>query len=201
MRLSHDFTICATPPAANYLMLTARGAFADVEGYWPQTKARSCVNISLEKWLQTTEGQDQKITIQKRGLLYPFGHRVIYVKDTNRKIHEQDGALYAVEKTTYYLVIRTIDYQAARLRDGEVDRSFQLPFRELTVVAARLSEPRRAHDDPKIEAVSAVQGRVLGHPLRFGMGVHPRRLRLGRQPGPLQASGVLRSGYATWSRA
>jgi|GEM_PF-2231960 len=147
VRLSHDSTICATPPAANYLMLTARGAFADVEGYWPQTKARSCVNISLEKWLQIiTEGQDQKITIQKRGLLYPFGHRVIYVKDTNRKIHEQDGALYAVEKTTYYLVIRqrTIDYQSARLRDGDVDRSFQLPFRELTIVepvSPNLDEP------------------------------------------------------------
>jgi hypothetical protein len=147
VRLSHDSTICATPPAAKYLMLTARGAFADVEGFWPQTKARSCANISLEKWHQIfTEGQDQKITIHKRGLLYPFGHRVIYVKDTNRKIHFQNGAFYAVEKTTYFLIIRqrTIQYDAMRVDDAASDRSFQFPFRTLTIVEAvspNLDEP------------------------------------------------------------
>jgi hypothetical protein len=147
VRLSHDSTICATPPAAKYLILSARGAFADIEGVWPQTKARSCANISLEKWHQIfTEGQDQKITIQKRGLLYPFGHRVIYVKDTNRKIHFQDDAFYAVEKTTYFLIIRqrTVRYDKMRVGGDVADQSFQFPFRTLTIteaVSPNLDEP------------------------------------------------------------
>jgi hypothetical protein len=147
IRLSHDSTICAEPPAAKYLMLTARGAFADVEGFWPQTRARSCVNISLEKWKQIiTEGQDQKITIEKRFLCFPFGHRVIYIKDTNRKIHFQDDAFYAVEKTTYRIVIRqrTVNYQRMRVPDQSQDRSYQLPYRTLTItdrVVPNLDQP------------------------------------------------------------
>ena len=147
VRLSHDLTICAQPPAARYLMLSARGAFADVEGYWPQTRARACVNISLDKWKQIiTEGQDQKITIEKRYLCFPFGHRLIYVKDTNRKIHSQDGGFYAVEKTTYRIIIRqrTVNYASMRLDDPKQDRSFQLPLRSLTItdrVVPNLDQP------------------------------------------------------------
>jgi hypothetical protein len=152
VRLSHDSTICAEPPAAKYLMLTARGAFADVEGFWPQTRARSCVNISLEKWKQIiTEGQDQKITIEKRFLCFPFGHRIIYIKDTNRKIHFQDNAFYAVEKTTYRIVIRqrTITYKGMRVDDLGQDRGFQLPYRSLTItdrVVPNLDQPNYIPD-------------------------------------------------------
>jgi hypothetical protein len=135
VRLSHDSTICATPPAAKHFILTPRGGFADVEGYWPQTRARSCVNISLEKWNHVvTEAQDQKITIEKRYLCFPFGHRVIYIKDTNRKTHKQNGKYFAVEKTTYRIVIRqrTVDYRTMRV-DPAQDRSYQLPYRTLTI--------------------------------------------------------------------
>ena len=110
------------------------------------------MNISLEKWKQIiAEGQDQKITIEKRFLCFPFGHRIIYVKDTNRKIHFQDGAFYAVEKTTYRIVVRqrTVNYVRMRLDDPSQDRSFQLPFRTLTItdrVVPNLDEPNYISD-------------------------------------------------------
>jgi hypothetical protein len=147
VRLSHDVTVCATPPSARYLLLTARGAFADIEGMWPQTRAIAAANINLEKWKQIiADGQDQKITIERRYLCYPFGHRLIYVKDTNRKIHVQGDAFYAVEKTTYRLVIRqrTVEYGRMRVQNTQDDRSFQLPFRSLTIadrIVPNLDEP------------------------------------------------------------
>lgn len=147
VRLSHDSTICATPPAAKYFQLSARGGFADIEGYWPQNRARSCVNISLEKWNQIiTEGQDQKIAIEKRFFCFPYGHRLIYLKDTNRKVHFQEGKYYAVEKTTYRLVLRqrAVDYGLMRLAPPAIDLSYQLPYRSLTItdrVVPNLDEP------------------------------------------------------------
>lgn len=136
VRLSHDSTLCPRPPTASHFILSARGGFTHLEGYWPPTSAALAANISLERWVEDiSEGQTQKEKIERRGYLFPFGHRVIYSKDTNRRIHSQSGAYYAVLKTTYFLEIRQprIDYAQQELGGIFSDRTYQLPFRSLEI--------------------------------------------------------------------
>lgn len=137
VKLSHDSTLCPRPPKANHFILSARGGFSRVEGYWPATRAALAANINLERWNEDiSEGQTQKEEIQRRGFLFPFGHRAIYTRDTNRRIHAQDGAYYAPLKTTYFLKIRQprIEYQQHALGDVFTDdRTYQMPFRSLEI--------------------------------------------------------------------
>lgn len=95
VRVMHDRGIDAAPAAANLLLLSSLGAWTDIEGFWPRTREHPNRPVPLEKWQHVmTMGRDQKVVVETRGFLLPFGHPATLVKETERKIqilHSREG--------------------------------------------------------------------------------------------------------------
>jgi hypothetical protein len=73
------------PVYARLFLLSALGAWSDIEGNWPCKPG--ITKASLERWLHVaTMGRDQNVIIERRGFLFPLGHRATLVKQTERKI-------------------------------------------------------------------------------------------------------------------
>ena len=71
------------PVTANFFALTALGASINVQGHWsPGPNSR----ISLESWIhRTSVGRDSYVRVVNLGYLFPFGHRAVKIKVTDRE--------------------------------------------------------------------------------------------------------------------
>jgi hypothetical protein len=164
--LSHDASRCATPVRANFLALSSLGSWVDVEGHWPKVVGRPG---NLDKWEhRATMGRDQKVVVQRRGFLYPFGHKAVWMKETQREINDVRGQneniRVAFLRQSQFVVLQ------------EPVRTYDLPtmcFRVLTFEDLR-TPPL---DDPTSDDVKKVDGsgwgdiafwpNVCGHPFEF----------------------------------
>jgi hypothetical protein len=87
VRLTHDKAVNPEPVQARLFMLSALGAWVDLEGRWEWQEERRAV--PLERWKHViTMGRDQHVVIERRGFLYPCGHKATLVTETERKIQE-----------------------------------------------------------------------------------------------------------------
>ncbi len=108
---NHDSASCPEPIPAPLLMLSSLGAWSDLKGEWKEQTGR-CFGTSLEKWEhQATMGRDQHVVIARRGFLYPFGHRAVLIKETERRVHPVSGAGGTISFIAYlrlrqYIVLR-----------------------------------------------------------------------------------------------
>ncbi|MDE8763078.1 hypothetical protein PZB21_28480 [Rhizobium sp. CBK13] len=152
VRLSHDLTLCPEPPKANHMILTQLGAWTELDGYWPKTKARAAYT-DMKSWRhRMTQGRTQFDKVERRGFLYPFGHRLTLIEETNRRQHELNGATYAVLKKKWYVVVEQseIDLSPPRLLKGASDETFRMPFRNVRIVET--STPNL--DPPAIQKIT-----------------------------------------------
>jgi hypothetical protein len=116
------------PIVGSTVLLTSRGGYLQLEGSWePQ------LQISLVRYLHTiAQGRDVEVTVVRQYLLYPFGHRVLLVKQTKRKngdvIRGVDGQItYAgALETTFFLLVQddTIAYSPDAM---------PMPFRSVSI--------------------------------------------------------------------
>jgi hypothetical protein len=152
VRLSYDGTLCPTPVQAEYLLLSTLGGWAHLEGSWPANEARQSAKLDLDRWEHIiSHGRDQRVVIVRRFLLFPFGHRITFVRETVRKIEAKDGKFFAVLRTKEYTQRRQETVSFADLmpevQNGILQRANakKLPFRFIT-----LTEPRSPNlDDPR----------------------------------------------------
>lgn len=81
--------VAPQPVRADRLHLSALGAWLDLHGQW-QTQQYTAAGIripSILKWDHVApQGRDQFVRVMYPGYLYPFGHRAVLVKITERKI-------------------------------------------------------------------------------------------------------------------
>lgn len=177
VRLSHDLTLCPDPPKAHHLLLTDLGAWADFEAYWPKNKARSCYS-NLQKWRhRATQGRVQFDRKVRRGFLYPFGHRILLIEETNRLLHRHGEADYAVPKKKFYIVVEqeTVVNKEARTLEGQSDESYKMIFRSVRIVETstpNLDEVLKTpiDYDPGTDPKNATfTGSVCGEPYYFNL--------------------------------
>jgi hypothetical protein len=136
VRLSSDYLIehyKPSPMHAESLMLSALGAWIDSRGAWDPPTGK----ISLEEWRQRgTMGRDHFVRIVRRGFLFPFGHKAVLVKITERKIWptQVNGANRAAYlRQRFFLVVRQErrDYAGAPLGQRYAGRAF--PFKNVRI--------------------------------------------------------------------
>jgi hypothetical protein len=134
VRQTHDRSIANRAPApAPLFALSSLGAWSHIEGLWQET---SGAITSLERWRHiATGGRDQKVVIERRGYLYPFGHKVTLVEETERKrfVGESDrqnpgSSPIAYLRTHYYIRIKQKMLRYA---------NWDMPFREVYFVDDR----------------------------------------------------------------
>ena len=136
VRLGHDSTLCAKPFKAEHMLLTQLGAWTALDGYWPKTPARGRYTDLKSKKHRITQGRTQFDKDERRGFLYPFGHRLTLVPETNRRQHNTSDAVFSVLKKKWYVVVEQPKVQTggARLFEGEQDQAFRMPFRSVQIV-------------------------------------------------------------------
>ncbi|MFB2598501.1 hypothetical protein ACEXQE_11950 [Herbiconiux sp. P17] len=98
------------PVAARRLWLSAYGAALDLHGQW-NTKPYSAAGIaSILAWDHVaTGGRDQYVRVVYPGYLYPFGHRTVLVKVTQRVIRPSDDPLAELVQRRYLAVTQPVN--------------------------------------------------------------------------------------------
>ncbi len=118
---------------ANKLWLSARGGFLDSIGEWDSTK------LNLAEWKHlATLGRDQYVKVVYYGFLYPFGHRVVLTKITERMFEKVDGQIVATSRQIHFLTVKepVKSYDPADTF-GIANNSRDFPFRSLDLKTLR----------------------------------------------------------------
>ncbi|WP_382306021.1 hypothetical protein [Herbiconiux sp. UC225_62] len=98
------------PVAARRLWLSAYGAALDLHGQW-NTKPYSAAGIaSILAWDHVaTGGRDQYVRVVYPGYLYPFGHRTVLVKVTQRVIRPSDDPVAGLVQHRFLAVTQPVN--------------------------------------------------------------------------------------------
>lgn len=145
----------------NRLMLSALGAWLDVDGEWENPSGPT---PPIEAWQnRMTLGRDHSVRTAEPGYLYPFGHRAVLITITERKF--QDSALdrAAFLRQRRHIVVR--DPGRTLLLDD-------FPFTSLTIlnpVTPDLISPDE----------SAILDERNGHAFSFGSSAFYPRMLMG----------------------
>lgn len=168
------------PIETNLLMLSSLGAWLDSRGAWDVPPG-----LSAEEWTHRgTMGRDHYVRVVYKGFLYPFGHRVVLVKISERKFHngavdaqgngtEQKAGNTAYLRQRFFIVVREREkaFVETGLKSSDNQRRFhfQMPFPSVKILL--VTTPNL---DPFSIAASKITGDqrmfwpcVNGQPLRF----------------------------------
>ena len=133
----------------NHLMLSALGAWLDVNQKWVDA-----LPPPLEEWQHhMTLGRDHYVRVVEPGYLYPFGHRASLVTITERKFQDHAGERGAFLRQHKYIVVR----ERKRLFDLA-----KFPFRSVRIKS--LATPNLA--PPSQSCIQDVDAQ--GQPYSFG---------------------------------
>lgn len=150
-----DNSVYKEPVKAKRLMLTALGAWLDLDGQW---------DAPLERWLhRSTMGRDHYVKVVKRGYLMPFGHRAVYIRISERKFEQWPlGIKGAVLRTRGFIVVREPERSYFPLSaDAGASQPYlgrSLPFKSIrmaTSVTPLLDQPELSRILPEQEQKNA----------------------------------------------
>lgn len=146
VRLSADWTgqvggtpYTPLPVVADELMLTALGGFLRVRGNWP---APAPQGLDITAWRHTsTLGRDQKVTVVRRGALFPWGHQAVETTVTEREVTSAgSGPVAALRRRTFIHVTEPErSYPAAQFTNRGRELPFASGVRLLTTVTPALA--------------------------------------------------------------
>lgn len=95
VRLSSDFRkrdiYEPQPVRMKTMMLTSLGGWLDGRGVWDAATARdqAGMNVAVEEWVErATMGREHFVKVVSQGYLYPFGHKAVKIKVSERKLSE-----------------------------------------------------------------------------------------------------------------
>ncbi|NTV46953.1 MAG: hypothetical protein HGB11_10650, partial [Chlorobiales bacterium] len=92
-----------TPIETQQLMLSSLGAWLNLYGFWDTPS-----KLSIESWRHRgTMGRDHYVRVVYRGYLFPFGHKAVLVKVTERKFQKApNGETVAYLRQHLYIIVR-----------------------------------------------------------------------------------------------
>jgi hypothetical protein len=147
--LSSNFNLPGYVPEpidTKLLMLSSLGGWLNCRGAWDPP------GIDVEEWAhRSTMARDHYVRVVYRGFLFPTGHRVSLVKETQRKFHRDKPGNTAYLRQRFFIVIREKDrlfdgpeFLDAVSNDGKIRFARQFPFsrvRLLTETTPDLDPP------------------------------------------------------------
>jgi hypothetical protein len=153
------------PIQVERLMLTALGAWINVEGHWEGLIKP--LNSSLIEWRHRgTMGRDHYAKLVRKGYLYPYGHPAVLITITERKFNfGAAGTLGAFLRQRDFLVVRKPDkvYSSAKAGDLAPQQPWfgrMTPFRDIRLTT--LVTPPLDFTSP-----TPFTPTVAGQPFRF----------------------------------
>lgn len=145
VRITSDYLVPGWTPKpvdVKNLMLSPLGAWIDSQGTWDAPSSR----FSLAEWRQRgTMGRDHYVRIVRKGYLFPFGHKAVLLKITERKIQPVpgQGQKAAYLRQRYFLVVKQErrDFGAAPVGARYGGRSFPFTSVRITTRATPNLDP------------------------------------------------------------
>lgn len=121
---------------ANRMMLTALGAWLNLDGDWAQLPEDQ---YPLEKWLhRSTLGRDQFVQVVMRGYLFPFGHRAVLIEITERKFGQNPpGRVGAWLRKRSFIVSKEFERNYIDDQTGHgvfPNQAREIPFRSVRLL-------------------------------------------------------------------
>ena len=133
------------PVETNLVMLSSLGAWLDARGDWDPP------GLDVESWVhRATMGRDHYVRVVYRGVLFPFGHRAVLIKVSERKFHRSLPGNPAYLRQRMFMIVRERERRyddAAGLQPygaGNHRVQNEFPFthvRMLTTVTPNLDHP------------------------------------------------------------
>jgi len=119
------------PVEARQLMLTPLGASLDFFGKWDYCGTK----FSLINWVHNaTMARDHYVKVVRKGVLYPLGHKAVYIKITERKFHpEKPGNTAYLRQREFIVVIEPEKFH--RNDDSLSAQKYQFPFNSTQITS------------------------------------------------------------------
>jgi hypothetical protein len=112
----------ARPVAVERLILSALGGWLSAAASWPEA--------NLDWSHQAALGRDFNVRVLKRGALFPFGHRAIFVDLVERRFDQAWPRVAALRRTRFLIVTEPVrEYGIGA--GGAHERAF--PFQQVTI--------------------------------------------------------------------
>ena len=118
-----------TPVPVKMLMLTSLGAYIDWHVYFKVPLGPDTFLNIVEWEHRATLGRDHYVKIVKKGYLFPFGHRAVLVKVTERKFNKATKA--AVNRQRMYIVV--LEKEVNYARKDVAGKFIQFPFQSIRI--------------------------------------------------------------------
>ncbi len=172
--LSSNFSVsnyAPQPVQAGRLALSALGGWLDARGDWEPP------GLDVESWAHhASMGRDHYVRVVYRGVLFPFGHRAVLIKVTERKFHALPGHPAYLRQRMFMIVRereRRYDDAASLKPYGDSQRvNNEFPFstvRVLTTVTPDLDPPWSTGSQVGTQGQKLFWPLVGGQPFRFRM--------------------------------
>jgi len=122
------------PVEARQLMLTPLGASLNFFGKWDYCKSKKNP-FSLINWVHNaTMARDHYVKVVRKGVLYPLGHKAVYIKITERKFHPGKlGNTAYLRQREFIVVIEPEKFH--RNDDSLPAQKYQFPFNSTQIVS------------------------------------------------------------------
>jgi hypothetical protein len=190
VHLSSNFSMNNYQPQpidTRLLLLSSLGGWLDCRGDWEPP------GLDVESWVhRATMGRDHYVRVVYRGVLFPFGHRAVLIKVSERKFHPGLPGNPAYLRQRMFLVVRerVKSYaDAASLKawgDDDLRAQHEFPFsqvRMLTTVTPDLAPPENSQLSPPSK------GQMLFWPAT-GSGPNPTPFRFRMQATDLDGRAI-----------
>ncbi len=149
------------PVEVKQLMLTPLGASLNFFGKWDY--CRSAKNkFSLINWVHNaTMARDHYVKVVRKGVLYPLGHKAVYVKITERKFHPgKVGNTAYLRQREFIVVIEPEKFH--RNEDSFPEQKYQFPFNRTHIVSLVTPNLDPLREEEKLMACPADTPRTDG---------------------------------------
>jgi hypothetical protein len=176
---SADFSNPQLPPRAidvDRLMLSALGAWMDVDGRWDAQGA-----FTIIKWRhRAAMARDSYVKVVKLGHLVPFGHRAVLIEITERKFLENPaGRTTAYLMKRQYIVVKEPEKDYGYLATATANQGRDFPYQRVritTLVTPNLDTPdnQGQHFFPRGHALPVPSDRRRSRRKAFGIHGTPR---------------------------
>ena len=122
------------PVEARQLMLTPLGASLNFFGKWDYCKSKKNP-FSLINWVHNaTMARDHYVKVVRKGVLYPLGHKAVYIKITERKFHPVKAGNTAYLRQREFIVV--VEPEKFHRNDDSLPaQKYQFPFNSTQIVS------------------------------------------------------------------
>ena len=136
------------PVEAKQLMLTPLGASLNFFGKWDYCGR----DFSLINWVHNaTMARDHYVKVVRKGVLYPLGHKAVYIKITERKFHpKQPGNTAYLRQREFIVVVEPEKFH--RNNDSLAAQKYQFPFNSTKITTLVTPNLDLIPDNEKLEA-------------------------------------------------